>query len=88
MGIDQIRMDDGVFVHGWMIFQGSHGSWWAYRDGSTMYSQELDDLLLQIAHAHGPEPDLGDLRGRFGRSLENAANARADAEAWKVNRGR
>jgi hypothetical protein len=78
-----IRVDDGVFVHGWLIVHGQ-GAWLAYHDGSILYSPDRDELLLQVARATESDPDLGDLNGRLSRSIERAERRRAEDEAVRM----
>lgn len=81
-----ISLEDSVFVHGWMVFQGSHDSWWAYYGGSTMYSRDRDDLLLQIAEATGHAPGIVALRERFQRGVEQVEKQRAEDELWELRK--
>lgn len=75
---DRISLDDDVFVHGHSIIQDHRGSWWAYSDGSFLFSIDRDDLLTQIANARHIAPDLGDLNARLDRALARAEARRLD----------
>ncbi|WP_345433108.1 hypothetical protein [Actinoallomurus vinaceus] len=84
--MERIRLEDGVIVHGCLIFQGQDGSWWATRNRSILCSGDRDRLLLQVAAATGRPPDLDDLRGRLERSLESARRMRAEDEVLNARR--